>query len=259
MFRHHSYNFTIYFMRNLILIVVLFCFGCTASQDYTYFNKNNEYHYLAVYIDKNGDTITHEKMILKPLGRPWLPQPWLQTAIKYNYNTDTIGFKNYVDPDIWWHEKNQKYYFKKGKVRVSEKEITGAFSKRGAFYMHPPRINQYRMLFYSAHPMVPFAALNDSASHLVQKHLNVIGMGGRYIQHYTITPFQDTVINNTLVKVWSVCAISGGDFNEYHESLKIYDSTLDAVFTKEYGFVKLHYTFENGIKIQFDLEKVVYL
>jgi len=246
-------------MRNLILILVLFCFSCSVSQDYTYFNKNIEYHYLAVYIDKDGDTITHEKMILKPLGRPWLPQPWLQTAIKFIYNTDTTGFKNYVDPDIFFHKKNQKHIEEKGKLRVSEKEITGAFSKRGAFYMHPPRVNQYRMLFYSAHPMVPFAALNDSANHFVQDHLNVIGMGGRYIQYYTVTPLQDTVINNTSIGAWSVYAISGGDFNEYHESLKIYDSTLDAVFTKEYGFVKLHYTFENGIKIQFDLDKVVCL
>ena len=54
-----------------------------------------------------------------------------------------------------------------------------------------------------------------------------------------------------------MCAESGGDFNDYHESLNIFDSTLEAQFTKEYGFIKLHHTFENNVKIQFDLEEVV--
>ena len=36
----------------------------------------------------------------------------------------------------------------------------------------------------------------------------------------------------------------------------IYDSTLDAIFTKEYGFTELLYEFENGIKIQFFLDRV---
>ena len=84
-------------------------------------------------------------------------------------------------------------------------------------------------------------------------------MGGKLIQKYTVTPLQDTLINNYKVNAWKVYAVSGGDFNDYHESLKMFDSTLDAIFTKEYGFIKLHYTFENGIKIQFDLGKVVCL
>lgn len=35
------------------------------------FNGDQEYHFRALYIDDQGDTITNEKMILRPLGRPW--------------------------------------------------------------------------------------------------------------------------------------------------------------------------------------------
>jgi hypothetical protein len=247
-------------MKKLILFLIFYSGFCSSlfSQDTDYFNKNKEYHYNAIYIDRHGDTITQEKMILKPLGRPWLPQPWLQVAIKYIYNTDTVGYKNYVDPVEYFHKRNQKYFKKKGELLLSQHEKTGAYAKRGKFYMHPPRTNQYRMLFYSAHPLVYFNALNDSVNHFTTDHINIIGMGGRYIQKYTVKPLADTLISNSQTEAWSVCATSGGDFNDYHESQNMYDSTLDAIFTKEFGFIKLHYEFENNIKIQFDLEEVVY-
>ena len=255
----HKILFSIICILTLYPLVINSSFAHDNNLDKSlnYFDKSKEYHYNVIYIDKVGDTITNEKMVLKPLGSPWLPQPGLQVAIKYIYYTDTAGYKNYVDPDIWWHKKNQKYFAKKGKVRVSSSETTGAYLKRGAFYMHPPRVNQYRMLFYSAHPIVLFKALNDSVNNFMQDHINIIGMGGRYIQKYTVTPLQDTIIDNSQINAWKVYATSGGDFNDYHESLKIYDSTLDAIYTREYGFIKLHYTYENGIKIQFDFEKVV--
>jgi hypothetical protein len=134
-------------------------------------------------------------MILKPLGRPWLPQPWLQVAIKYIYSTYTAGYKDYVDPQEYFHKRNQKYFKKKGELLLSPHEKTGAYTKRGVFYMHPPRANQYRMLLFSAHPIVPFEALNDSVNNFTQDNINIIGMGGRYVQKYTVAPLPDTLIH----------------------------------------------------------------
>lgn len=247
-------------MNKLFILFLIFYFGFfnfLLSQDHDYFQEDCEYHYNAIYIDSHGDTITEEILILKPLGRPWFFQPWLQVAIKYIYNTDTLGFKNYVDPDPWWHEKNQKYFSKKGKLKISSSENTGAFAKRGIFYMHPPRDNQYRMLFYSPHPFVYFKSLNDTTNKF-KRNGGAPGMGGETIQEYTVTPLKDVAFNKSKIRAWKVYATSSGDYNDYKESLKIYDSTLDAIFTKEYGFIKMHYNFENNIKIQFDLKEVVY-
>ena len=47
------------------------------------------------------------------------------------------------------------------------------------------------------------------------------------------------------------------EIQEEDEKEGIYKSTMDAVYTVEYGFVKMHYTFEDSTKIQFDFEKMV--
>lgn len=245
-------------MKKFILLSILCCSFCSnlLSQDIDYFSKTKEYHYNALYMDSTGDTITEEKMILKPLGRPWLPQPWLQVAIKYIYHTDMAEYKNYVDPQKFFREKNQKHLKEKGKPLYSSTETTGAHTKREMFFMHPPRTNQYRMLQYAAFPIVYFNALRDTTTKFTYKR-RFIGMGGDIIQRYLVTPQKDTLVNNDKVKAWDIVAYSGGDYNDYNESLTILDARLDAIFTKEYGFIKMHYVFENNIKIQFDLEEVV--
>jgi hypothetical protein len=237
---------------------MLLCATTAWSQENHYFNKQKEYHFNALYIDSQGDTITEEKMVLKPLGKPWLFQPWLQESIRYIYHTDTAGYKNYVDTEKHFRERNKKHLAKIGELLLSSSEKTGVTTKKGVFFMHPPRTNQYRMLQYAAFPIVYFNALNDSTNHFDYKR-KFIGMGGPIIQEYTVTPQADTLIEASIVKAWQIAASSSGDYNDYNESLHILDATLDATFTEEYGFVKLHYTFENDIKIQFDLEEVVRL
>lgn len=91
----------------------------------------------------------------------------------------------------------------------------------------------------------------------------VSGMGipamGTFRHHNSVIPLSDTTIENTKVKAWNLYVTSTGDIKERFKAEKIYNSTMDAIFTHEFGFVKVHYLFENGIKIQFDLEKVVEL
>ena len=219
------------------------------------FNGDQEYHFRALNIDSQGDTITDEKMILRPSGRPWFFQMRFQVAVKYIYHTDTSDYKNYVDPDKWWKEKNQKHYNKKGEFRISEDETTGAISKRGIICIHPPRNNQYRILSFTPHPFVYTKAMTDSIGKF-SRTLQYLNMGGKMRQDYTVKPIGDSAVNNSSIKVWNIFATSGGDFNEFHESQDFYDSTLEAVVTKEYGFIKMHYTFKNNIEIQFDLEEV---
>lgn len=240
-------------ITTLLLVIPFYLF----SQDSDYFEKGKEYEYNAIYIDKHGDTITNEKVIFRPLGRAWIGQPWLQKSIRYIYNTDTAGYKNYVDPEKFFHEKNMKYFAKKGKVRISKKETTGGFYNDTIFYMHPPRTNQYRMLFYAQHPRVLLNNLTDSVTTFMSS-LTIYGMGV-FKQENKVTPIPEKFIDNKKVKAWEMFTISVGDIKEQFKEEKLYNSTLDAIFTKEFGFTKLHYTFENGIKIQFDLEKVVYL
>jgi hypothetical protein len=218
------------------------------------FNGDQEYHFRALYIDSEGDTITNEKMVLRPLGRPWFFQMRYQVAVKYIYHTDTAGYKNYVDIEDHFHKRNQKYFEKKNELLISEDETTGASAKNGTLYMHPPRTNQYRILQYAAHPLVYTKGMND-ATFKYSRTLHFFGMGGKMNQEYSVNPIGDTTLNNSKVRVWKISATSGGDYNEFFESLNL-DSTLEAIVTKEYGFIKMHYAFKNNIKIQFELEEV---
>jgi hypothetical protein len=244
------------YMRKLILFLLLFTPNYLLSQNVDYFSKHQEYHYRAIYIDKQGDTITNEKIAFKPLGRFWFGT-WSQKALRYVYHTDTAGYKNYVDPSDFFHEKDLRYFAKKGSVRVSASETTGGYYSDSSFYMHPPRTNQYRMLFYAPHPLVRIGKLTDSE--MTYKEQIKIYLMGFFNWDYTVTPIPEVVIDYKKVKAWKIYTVSVGEIKEQFKLEKLYNSTLDAIFTKEFGFTMLHYTFENGIKIQFDIEKVVHL
>lgn len=252
-------------MKSLLIIFLLIS-NFTISQNPDYFNKGREYHYNALYINAHGDTITKEKIILKPKGRPWIGQPRVQTAIQYIFLTDTAGYRNYLKPDSSLYKKypNDKErldrHYKKQmnrELKIKQQQTTGATQKYGFFYMHPPRTNQYSILFNSAHPIVFFNALNDS----VNVFTRTLGLPfvGDYNQEYTVTPINDTTINGEKIKAWSVFADSKGDEKVYAKEQDEYNSTLDAIFTYEYGFIKMHYAFVNGVKVHFDFEKMAVL
>lgn len=221
------------------------------NTDTVYLAKNKEYHYSALYINEIGDTITKDEFILKPLARPWI-QLRVQQAVRYIYNTDTAGYHDFVHPIKYFHERNQRKYKKRGRYPISSKETTGAVYNDSLFYMHPPRANQFSMLFYSIHPKVLLSTLTDSITKAD------FGMGiplmGFFNWHSTIIPKGDSIIFGEKIKVWEIETASIGDIKEEEKKLGIYNSKMDALFTREFGYIKQHYTFENNIKIKFDLK-----
>ncbi len=248
------YNINIIFF--IVLISLMLSSSCKVHNT-AYLNKNKEYYYRALYIDSKGDTITNEKLIIKPLGRGWVAQPWKQQAVRYIYCTDTIGYKKYKSPDEFYREKDSLYYVKKGKMKIYKKETTGAIHDDKEFYMHPPRTNQYNMLFYAPHFWIKLDSLKNVESTF--KTGITIPLMGTFNINYTVTPLQDTLVENTKVKAWQMKGDNIGDIKEEYKAEGIYNSSVEAIFCKEYGFLKFHYTFENGIKIQFDFEKMVRL
>ncbi|MDY0281511.1 MAG: hypothetical protein RBR35_13235 [Salinivirgaceae bacterium] len=243
-------------MRYIQLSIILIT-SFVKAQEVNFLDKNKEYHYKAVYIDKSGDTITNEKLILWPLCKPWIGQPWLQTAIRYKYHPNPEQYKNYIDPDDFFHKKDVRHLKRKGKIRAHRNETTGAIINENAFYIHPPRGNQYRMLFYAPHPWIHHGYYFDS---IFPYHfqLRIYGVG-IFHQIYNATILPDTILFGRQVKMWELHVPSTGEIKERFVAKDMFNSTLDALFTREFGFIKMHYTFENGIRILFDLEKVVEL
>ncbi len=219
------------------------------------FSKHIEFHYNALYINPNNDTITNELLILRVLGRRWFVQPGLQEAIRYIYHTDTSDYRNFISPDPFYRRKDEKNYEHKGKAwRLSKKETTGAYSNSNAYYAHPPRTNQYRMLFYAPHPIVIYQLLKDTLCDFV---FNRRIIGAPFTQTYEYSPAKSITKNQKDCKCWEVNVNSVGHLSEYMDSLAIYDSKLKALFCEEIGFVKMNYTFEDSTKIFFELEELV--
>ena len=249
------------FLFFLIVGIVLFTAVCVRAQDdwKRFFHTKRAYHYNTLYIDAQGDTLIREHLVMRVLNRPWSGQPWKQRSVRFESNLDSATYSRYVDPEPAFHYLDSDYVARKGRLRYSPTSTTGGAieyvkkEKYTEFYLHPPRWNQYRMLFYAPHWKMRIYDESDSV-YSFQSGLGIISWG-TFNQPRTvrIVPKQQVFgqeVDFYKMHVTSTIAdsLKNGDY--------IYDSTLDAIFTKEYGFTELLYEFENGIKIQFFLERV---
>ena len=243
-------------MRNIILISCLLIISCSFSQKEIFSTKGNKFHYSVRYINETGDTIIRDKMVMEITGKRWFVQPRVQNLIIYQYDTDTNEFKNYVDPELFHRERNQKIYEKKKRYNYDEKEKTGLRIEDSLIYFHPPRINQYRMLFYAPHPFFWFPSM-EKKQFIFDKDITIYGMG-RFIHNHTVDSLGIQSFNNESIKLWKVNVASTLEAKtEYFNTEKEkYASELNALFSKEYGFIQLFYHFKNGVKIEFELEKM---
>jgi hypothetical protein len=209
-----------------------------------------------LYIDANGDSIITGQLIVQPMDRPWIAQRNAQESVNYFYFNDTAEFNKYVDPRPLVYQGHQKYFQKHGTLKMRVKENTGGSLSESIFYIHPPRVNQFSMLFYAAHPSVNYKYLQDKVAY-GSSSTKIYGFATVVNQH-TISPLGKSSMESVQkdVEVWGIYVVSNLEYKKNKEQLPIYNSTLDAEFCKEFGFIKMHYTFENGIKIQMDFVKM---
>ena len=245
----------------ITFFVVLSTADCVRAQDdwKRFFHTKRTYHYNTLYIDAHGDTLIREHLVMRVLNRPWSGQPWKQRSVRFESNLDSATYSRYIDPEPLFHHLDSKYVARKSRLRYIPKQITGGMveyfkkEKFTQFYMHPPRWNQYRMLFYAPHWEIWIYDKLDSV-YTFPNSLGIILMG-TFNQPSTVTIVPKQQIFGHEVDFYKMHVTSTID-DSLKDGLYIYDSTLDAIFTKEYGFTELLYEFENGIKIQFFLDRV---
>jgi len=246
-------------MKNSILFFTILSLAISVfSQENNYFDKKRDYIYNTIYIDSLGDTIITEKLILRVLGRRWIAQPGLQKSIRYIYDTDTSEYKNFINPDAYQHERNQRRYKNRGKFPLSKKSTTGGYQNEHYFYMHPPRTNQYYMLFHAAHPRFHSRVLEKGIDTITFKSHKLISVGYMH-QDYVYEILGKRKFLEDSINVYSLSVDSHlvTEKEHYQNRLDFYKSTLDALFSYEYGFIKMHYEFKSGVRIEFDLVEVI--
>jgi hypothetical protein len=224
----------------------------------TYFIKGRKYHYSTYCIDSIGDTLHKGKLVIVPNDRPWIAQPNLQESVNYYYTSEDKELKKKnIDPFIYYSKKSKDFY----------KENTGGYLGKDAFYIHPPRSDVFTLLFYSAHPTMLIQAFNppkgkEDLIFNFEYNLRFFGRlyGGILYSKYKV---QKTAKSTLLtipdtMKVWKVTVDSKIKFNDTTKVkyTGLFNSTLDAEYCREYTYIKLHHTFENGVKIHFNFEKM---
>ena len=254
-------NYRLIILFSLLILGLNSCFiyKSKVNEFDTYFVKGRMYHYNTLFIDSLGDTILRGKFIIEPKDRPWIGQPKVQESVNYIHIIDSTNFVKYQNTDFKNNKTNQNHSIKKNKF--SENENTGGYLNKNYFYIHPTRINQYRMLFYSAHPCMYYSALQSPSKGVFEFEFSTTYYNlGELNCIYKVKPINKSTLLfiPDSIKVWKVDASSKIQFED---STKHYytgdlNSILDAEYCKEFTFIKLHYTFENGVKIQFDFQKM---
>lgn len=233
-------------MKKLFLILCISFVNLINAQNIL--NKSKEYHYTVIYKDSNIET--NEKMIFKPLGRPWLFQPRKQTAFKIIYFPDTLALYNYKDPDTFYLNRDLKYKKKNKKIRISSNEITGGTDDIDYFFIHPPRRNQYRVLTTAIYPTVLVGVIKEDSIKKYSTTLTTYGKTGKiYEMIYTTNPIKNYIFNNE--NIGTCWEIKGESFVN-----KIINSSFISVFSTKYGFISINYSLENNTKIFFQLINV---
>jgi len=222
-----------------------------------FLDSTKVYEYSAIFIDKNGDTLTKEKMIIHPLEKPWIQKT--QESYEIKYYPDTSGLLRYIS----YSEKEQKRIVKlikrnNFKFWIQKNEITGGTEDtiNGSLFLHSPRGNQYEYTQLAPLPHIVSGSLSDKQMEYstVLYYFGSIPPSagkfkGEYKCYYTTIPIIDYSLGNqTWKKCWKVKA--------YNTHKNINPNYLDAIYNKIDGFLLLHYRFFDNTQIIIQLEKI---
>jgi hypothetical protein len=241
---------TIYFLT-IAIVHYLFLNQMLFAQHQPCLCNMKGFKYKALFMDSIGDTLTNEIIEIIPTGKRWKFQPRKQKSVNYFYSADTIGFQK-INP-LFQHDRYKNRMKRKGKEKFEVKGNTGFTCSENSYFLHPPRQNQYIMLYHAAYPFMIYSKLSDTLEHCVLT-FNNLGPEN-FVHRYEIFPYVgiSPLKDSSKVQLWTVNANSTvTGLSDYFKNLHYHDSKMEGLYCPEIGFIKMHYTFENGIKIYFD-------
>lgn len=207
------------------------------------FDSLTTYQYKALFIDKNGDTLTTEKVLLQSTGQIWSVQA-TQILANYTFFPDSLAYF-FRDP----RSKETKY------MRISTESRSGVVENDSTVWIHPFRDNQYLYTEVAPFPQVrknKLAIGNQWSGGILFIMKGWGKLKGRVKSTYYVSNMIEKKYNNELLsECWVI------DAKGEHNKLGI--STLNTIYHKDYGFLEMNYTIYNGAKIQFILENVTKL
>ncbi|PZE15838.1 hypothetical protein DNU06_15775 [Putridiphycobacter roseus] len=218
------------------------------------YNKNKTYTYEAIFVQKDGDTLTTENIVVQPTGEPWVQKTQTKFYIHYNTDSNFIHFVNPINARRKKFEKYKKIYKKKGEdfsVWWTKKSSTGAIESSKELWIHPFRDNQYVYTEVAPFPCVELDSLNIGGNwhSSLEIMLGWDNFKGTVKSDYTVVKNEDYNYGDVVLdSCWRINAIAN------HSTLG--ESKNNFLYHSEYGFVQQHLTLYDGTIISFKLIKV---
>ena len=204
-----------------------------------------EYEYHALYIDANGDTITNEKIIVKPTGKV-NPLQKTQTLLEYKYNYSKEDSARIYPNIVNANKFTRKYHTIIWRKMIDE----GAGESKSSFWIHPFRINQYVLTELAPFPEVYFPITSGDK----YSGLTFIQKGWGTFKGRTK---EKTIVGQPQTRTYSFGKLdSCYEFKGTSIHNKLGENTITYYYQKDYGFTEMHYHFYNGQRIDFILDKV---
>ena len=199
------------------------------------FKAGKTYHYKAIYLSSNNDTLSNSFVLMKTTGERWEWQPEKQDLVYYefpDYKVDSIKLSN--------HDINKEFQF------WNSQTGEGVIENIEQVWMHPIRINQYKFTEIAPFPEVQLPLKKGKK----WGNPTMIDEGwgewdGLTIEStYKITGQTTFKLNDLKIDCWIIKSVAKCQLGE---------SKLTTYFNEEYGFVKMAYENYEDEKLVFEL------
>ncbi len=203
------------------------------------FKAGKIYHYKAIYLASNNDTLSNSFVIMKTTGKRWEWQPEKQDLVYYefpDYKADSIKLSN--------HDINKELQLWKNQTGE------GVIENMEQVWMHPIRINQYKFTEIAPFPEVqlPLKKGKKWGNPLIINE----GWGewnGQTIENtYKISGQTTFKLNDLKIDCWIIKSVA---------TCSLGKSKLTTYFNEEYGFVKMVYRNYENEKLVFELINII--
>lgn len=226
------------------------------------FDKTKTFIYEVCFIEKNGDTLTKEKIKIRGNEKPWAYQK-SQSELDIYYEPDYRGLMKFTHPFKAEKKRIERNTLKSKTKKswanytwIQKKETTGKIENDTLIWFHPPRFNQYVYTYLSAYPEVKFSELkmggnwkskvfimrgfpsNEEFVGSVENDFKVVGM------------VSDSVGLKLVDNCWKIESTDTHNKLGTSKSIFIFDKIY-------YGFIRMEFEYYNGIKIVFKLKEVI--
>lgn len=232
---------------NFLLLFVFFSTVIYAQDKPKIWQANREFHYQALYIDTNGDTISNETIVMVPSGKPNPLQKNKQSLAEYHFQYSATDSAKLAGHPIHANDFTKKYNTIIWRRQMQE----GIIENEDEMWMHPFRTNQYVLTEIAPFPAVRFPLTEG----LSWKSLFFIAKGwgtfrGRATQKYTI--------KGKTTRQVGIGELAGCQLIEaVSKHKKLGESHAWFYFHPDYGFVEMVYQFYNGQQIIFSLQEII--